>query len=437
MATMLMLAGEIDEAEQLTQQALSILEPQPPTLPLALAYKNRAYLHLMRGDHRPTVALAEKSLALAQQAGDIYTTMSAYETLGLCWLPSDYQRGQDFLEKTLALALEHHGYWRASSVFPNLIMSYIDIYRLERAEELIAKGGHFTADHDMATAQFAIQAWQALLLVYRGRWRAAGEIMDTLANKPGPLPASRIPALVALGRLRARRGEAGADGLLDEALALTHKMGNLQRLGLAYAARAEAAWLAGDPQRTLAEVRAIYDVTIDNKQPGFAAELAYWRWKAGDEVATLDWMLQPFVLQVQGDWRGAAAAWAALGCPYEQARALAEGDSQAQLAALAFLESLGARPMMDFVRHRLQALGVQAIPRGSRPSTKENPFQLTNRQMEILRLLTEHLTNAEIGERLAISAKTVDYHISAILAKLDVASRTEAAELARRYFDLY
>jgi len=92
--------------------------------------------------------------------------------------------------------------------------------------------------------------------------------------------------------------------------------------------------------------------------------------------------------------------------------------------------------MTEAVRHKLRAAGIQTIPRGPRTTTRENPFGLTNRQVEILELLTQNLTNAEIATRLHISPKTVDHHVSAVLARLDVHSREEAAELARRHPDL-
>ena len=66
-----------------------------------------------------------------------------------------------------------------------------------------------------------------------------------------------------------------------------------------------------------------------------------------------------------------------------------------------------------------------------RPSTRANPGHLTSREIDVLRLLDEGLTNAEVGQRLFISAKTVDHHVSAILAKLHVANRRDAARAAR------
>ena len=164
-------------------------------------------------------------------------------------------------------------------------------------------------------------------------------------------------------------------------------------------------------------------------------ELAFWRWRAGDMVMLPEWTAEPFALQITGDWQEAATAWEWLGCPYEQARALADGDVGAQMAALALFEQLGARPMAEIVRQKLRDAGVQAVPRGPRTTTKENPFGLTNRQVEVLTLLTENLTNAQIAARLHISPKTVDHHVSAVLGKLDVSSREEAAETARQHPD--
>ena len=72
------------------------------------------------------------------------------------------------------------------------------------------------------------------------------------------------------------------------------------------------------------------------------------------------------------------------------------------------------------------------MPRGPRPSTSRNEAQLTARELDVLELLAEGLRNAAIAERLFVSPRTVDHHVSAILRKLDVQSRGEAvAEAAR------
>jgi DNA-binding NarL/FixJ family response regulator len=94
------------------------------------------------------------------------------------------------------------------------------------------------------------------------------------------------------------------------------------------------------------------------------------------------------------------------------------------------LESLGAKPAARLVRRRLRDLGVTRMPRRLNPTTRANPAGLTVRQAEILRFVVEGLSNAEIADRLVVSTRTVDHHVAAVLQKLDVHSRRDAAALA-------
>jgi DNA-binding NarL/FixJ family response regulator len=85
------------------------------------------------------------------------------------------------------------------------------------------------------------------------------------------------------------------------------------------------------------------------------------------------------------------------------------------------------------VARRLRQRGVRGVPRGPRLSTRENLAGLTARELEVLALVAEGLRNAHIAQRLVLSPKTVDHHVSAILRKLDVSTRGEAsAEAAPR-----
>ncbi|HEX5520257.1 MAG TPA: response regulator transcription factor, partial [Longimicrobiaceae bacterium] len=146
------------------------------------------------------------------------------------------------------------------------------------------------------------------------------------------------------------------------------------------------------------------------------------------------WIAPPFALQLAGRWVEAAAEWQRRGCPYEAAAALAESGGVDELrAALADFERLGARPAAQRAAQRLRELGVRRIPRGPRPSTRTHPAGLTRREAEIVQLLAEGLRNQEIATRLFLSPKTVDHHVSRVLAKLDVPSRGAAVhEAARR-----
>jgi len=75
---------------------------------------------------------------------------------------------------------------------------------------------------------------------------------------------------------------------------------------------------------------------------------------------------------------------------------------------------------------------VRGVPRGPRRGTRANPAGLTARELEVLALLAKGLRNAAIALQLVVSEKTVDRHVSAILRKLDVRTRGEAAAEAAR-----
>jgi DNA-binding NarL/FixJ family response regulator len=96
------------------------------------------------------------------------------------------------------------------------------------------------------------------------------------------------------------------------------------------------------------------------------------------------------------------------------------------------LDELGARPAAAVLRRRLRERGVTQVPRGPTPATRANPAGLTERQVEILRLVVGGRTNAEIAARLVLSVRTVDHHVSAVLLKLGITSRREVAEAAGR-----
>ena len=81
---------------------------------------------------------------------------------------------------------------------------------------------------------------------------------------------------------------------------------------------------------------------------------------------------------------------------------------------------------------RLREIGARGIPRGPRPSTRSTPGLLTRREVDVVRLAAEGLRNAEIAERLFVTAKTVDHHLSSAMGKLGVHSRHEAAREAGR-----
>ncbi len=202
----------------------------------------------------------------------------------------------------------------------------------------------------------------------------------------------------------------------------------------ATAARAEAAWTAGALEVFVPELQLAFAQARDpnaNVVRG-ASELAFWLWKAGALSSAPTDCEPAYAAQIVGRWREAAELWQKLGCPFERALALAEGDEAAVRESFAILESLGATATLATLRERLRTAGMRGVPRGPRTTTASNPAGLTKREMDVLLLLAKGLPNAEIARRLVRSEKTVDHHVSSILSKLAVRTRTEAASTAHR-----
>jgi DNA-binding CsgD family transcriptional regulator len=429
--------GRNAEADEVLHAGLAILETLPPCPHLARAYDVYASTRMLDRDIAEALAWGEKALELAERFGATRTTINAYNAIGSALIVSGDDGGVTYLERGLALAHEVGLEIGVSTILGNLGSAFGEMYQFARAEPYLSEGIGYCAERDLDNSRLYMLSWKALCQLHLGHWSQAADDAAAVLAKAGASPISRIMALVALGRLRARRGDPDLWPVLDEAQALAARTATLQRIGPVCAARAEAAWLTGDRERTIAEARAGYRLAFSKQHIWLAGELAYWRWRGSDPDLNVDvippWMAKPFRMQMQNDPLAAAAYWQRLHCPYEAARALAESDDEAALReALRTFERLGAGPLAAQTARRLRERGARGIPRGPRPSTRSNPSGLTRREVEVLLLLADGLSNAEIAQRLYLSPKTIEHHVSSLLAKLGVRSRIEAAAEARR-----
>jgi DNA-binding CsgD family transcriptional regulator len=173
-------------------------------------------------------------------------------------------------------------------------------------------------------------------------------------------------------------------------------------------------------------------LAVDRGAANAIGELAVWRLRAGVDDGLAELAEEPDSIELQGDPRGAGERWAALGSPYEAALSFAQTDDVDSLwQAHDELQRLGAKPAAAWVARRLRERGAK-VARGPRPSTRENAASLTARELEVLGLVAEGLRNADIAQRLFLSQKTVDHHVSAILRKLGVRTRGEAGAAGAR-----
>ena len=354
-------------------------------------------------------------------------------TLGTTRLIAGDASGWADLDRSLQLALAGGFQGLVARAYTNLCAMAVSRRQYAQASDYLRKGLQYCERQDLDSWWLYLVAYSTRMKFEQGDWNGASEDAEAVLRHPRATPVTRIPTLRVLGHLRIRRGDPGASAALEEARALTGTMQELQRIGTLAAAYAEAAWLAGDRDGLLREVLPVYELVCRRQDPRMKGELAAWLWR----VHALDHhptdIAEPYAMEVSGDGLGAARRWKDLGCPYEHATVLSlYGAEHEQREALSIFEHLGAAPAAQVLRKQMRAQGVRGIPRGSRILTRSNPHGLTEREAEILTLLSEGLRNAVIAKRLYISTKTVDNHVSAILAKLGVTSRMGAVAMARQ-----
>ena len=425
--------GDNAAAEDASARAIDVLEGLPPGPALVRAYQYRAALRMLDRDNEAAIAWGTRTIELATRAGEHRSLAGAHVTVASSLMLAGRPNYAIHFERAIALAHEHGLDALHANAHLNRGSGAGELHRFGEAERHLREAVAIAEQHDLDSQTAYALAWLALTRLYRGDWDEAAALTAHTLVTSSAARTTRIMALVALGRLRVRRGDPEAWPPLEEALELALGTGTLQRLAPVRAARAEAAWYEADLERVRSEATACFDLAVESRHPWFVGELGYWRWAVGAPEALPPFAAEPFALQVQGRHRAAAAAWDALGCPFEAARASAESpDAHDVHEALATFVRMGARVAAERARARLRDLGAAQIPRGPRERTRRHPAGLTPREAQVLARLAEGLSNAEIAARHGVSTRTVEHQVSAVLTKLGVDNRAAAIAAAHR-----
>ena len=426
--------GRSAEARAGAVAAIELLEQCDEGPELARAYSALSHVCMLGDDSDGTILWGRRAIALAETVGATDALVNALNNVGTDELRRGIAAGRERLERSLTLA-------REAGLAPDVGRAYINLVAMlsgrrdwAGVEYYLVPGIEYCREHGLEAWLRCLIAGQTDVDLARGRWDEAAEQATAIVQAPpDSVVGPRHDALLVLALVRARRGDPQYWPLLDEALTIAGGVGDLQFTGAVAAARAEAAWLEGRPDAIIAETQEAFDEAVRLRAGSVLGALALWRRRAGVAAEPPDGIDELHRVQLSGDWRRAARMWRDHDCRYDAALALTDSDDPAALReGLDALQQLGARPAAGIAARRLRELGARGLPRGPRPQTRENPAGLTARQLEVLPLLAEGLRNAEIAERLVVSPKTVDHHVSAILGKLGVRSRLEAVAEAGR-----
>jgi DNA-binding CsgD family transcriptional regulator/tetratricopeptide (TPR) repeat protein len=426
--------GQSAEAER--QAALAVDALASTRSPdLGMAYSNRAQLCMLRGDLEGTRRWGALATDVVNQLppGPERTNVAVHllNNLGTAELTSgDIEAGRRMVTSSLEQALEAGLHEHVARAYCNLASSAVLTRDHAAATTYLEDGIAYSMERDLDAWALYLQGWQALVLLNTGDAVGARRHAESVVRRPGVAAISMVMPLTVIARSRARTGQGGWQEPLDRAAEFAETSRELQRLGPVTLTRCEIGWFDGDVTAASEEAARVLASTPSEDSAWLRGMLA--TWIPPDVPLDGPPLAPPFALECEGRWAEAARAWELLGCPFERAMALARsGEPQHLLTALGLFQQLGAEAAVARVRYLLRGQGLPA-PRGPRPSTRAHPGGLTGRQAEVLDLIGKGLTDAEIAARLVLSRRTVEHHVGAILAKLGVGSRREAAEAARR-----
>ena len=423
--------GDSEEADARAREAVRVLEALPPGRELAMAYSNSAHLSMLRADADEATKWGTMAIELAESLGEIEIVVHALNNVGTAIMTAGGVAGREMLERSLALAQEHGFEEHVARAYTNLACTFVITRDYTPGMRLLNEGIAYSTERDLDSWRLYMSSWLARALMELGHWDEALEVSrQLLYGLVAPSPVSRVNPLVVSALVGARR-DVPQPALLDEAFEIASKMNEVQRLGPVFSARAEAAWLGGDRDALAAAAGAGLELARGHDEPWMLGQLSFWAAQADALDGVDDRVPEAYSADISGDHARAADLWRAIGCPYEEALALAAtGDEGSMKAAFEKLEALGATATVRALARDLRERGVKGVPRGLRPGTRAHPAGLTPREAEILALMARGLRNAEIAEELYLSRKTVEHHVSAVLNKLGVSTRVAAAAKA-------
>jgi DNA-binding CsgD family transcriptional regulator/tetratricopeptide (TPR) repeat protein len=389
------------------------------------ASATRAYLAYHRGRYPAAVDGAREAAHIAATTGNQGLALRSSVIAAVVDLVRDglgaRERVIELINQARAAGLDE----LASTGYSNL--SYLDVEqrRFAAAERVLENSLRYTVERDIPICNHWQTAVRSRLRFLAGRWQAALEDAEDALERSGMPLAQVWPHLVSgLASLRTE----GSDGQhFEAAWELAERLDEPLRRLPVLSALAERMWLTETPDRrvTTTAVAELAVAATDEGTVWSRGELAVWLWRLGTApVISPHSVAEPYRLTLTGRHEDAADWWKRAGAVFDEA--MSNSDSavlRRRIEAVEQLDILGATATADRVRRRLRNDGITHLPARPRASTRGNPAGLTNRQLDVAKLVARGLTNAEIAERLFISPKTTDHHVSAVLTKLGMPNR--------------
>lgn len=421
-------AGHGDLARMKALEAIAILEPLGESVELARAYSGLSQLAMLAEDLEQALTWGERALELATRLGDESTRAHALVNLGCARVQLDQGDTTALLEAhAVADAVgDREDATRALGNLGYVLMSWA---KPEPAHQYAQQALAYAQEHEVHAYVSYVTTLLAWLRLRGGEWDQAERI--TQGEIERGITVVQLLAKTVLAELAVRRGDPDASERLADVAVPADRAAEPQRLAPILELATERALTSGAPMPTERLEQFVDTIRVRGRLTGrYGIRVAAWA-----AVAELDVELDqpgsgPYAAMARRDWLEAADAFGEVGWVYDRALMLSLLDDEESLVeAIEIARSLGAEPLTRRVAGRMRELGIR-VPVGPREATRANPAGLTARQLEVLALLVEGLTNAEIADRLIVSPRTAEHHVAAVLTKLGATTRREARRRA-------
>ena len=426
--------GNRQEAEKYAKQAIEILASQPASKAKAMAYSNMSQLKMLSDETAESLEWGNKSIDMAKEIKDDEILCHAMNNVGSALWKSkpSKEKGKEMLLESLDMALKNSFHEHVARAYSNVASNHLLLKEYELTRQVLEKSINYCEERNLDSSKNYQFYLKARIFLETGDWHQAYSIVDNLLLSPNQVGSVKIGALAVMAIIKVRKGEEDALVYLNEAKLLAIKTKEHSRIIRVMIEELEYEWLTGKKRITEDELKLSIELAQRVENSVLNSEFAFWLQKVKKIELSLPEMYEPYKLLREGKIRSAAAFWDKMGCPYEKAFTLFAGNEEDKKNALLIFQQIGADAVYEKIKMEMRADGIKKIPRGLRESTKANPAQLTNRELDVLHLLQKGIQNKEIAGTLFISPKTADHHISSILFKLDVKSRAKAVTEAVR-----
>jgi DNA-binding CsgD family transcriptional regulator/tetratricopeptide (TPR) repeat protein len=424
--------GNQKQAESYSVQSIEVLDQQPSSKAKAMAYSNMSWLKISMEHAAESLLWAEKAIAIALEVDDEETLSHALNNMGSALMldGSTMQKGIVLLQQSLEIASKNSYHEHVARGYAILGSDAVSIKEYKIAKKALEEGIFYCDERDLDSQKSYMLGYQSRLNLETGNWKDAYAVAEDLLKNENLLPVVKFTALTVLATIKIRRGDQDALPLFFEAKALAFETMELQRIIPAFIALLEYEWITGKSYIEMEALSHAINRLVEVGKFSKKSRFYFWLRKTGKDYLLPKEELEneeensltAFIKEVE--------LWENWGCPYEHALALFEGSDPDKKRAIAIIHQLGAAAVYEKMKLEMRSSGIKSIPRGIRKTTQANAAHLTERELDVLSLLKEGMQNKEIADRLFISAKTVDHHISALLFKLDVNSRVKAVHEA-------